>query len=106
MGQFYRWMEGFPNVLRRDTIFDDLADRQVHGRSISPAHQKTNVLATDVGVALSRWDLEDRIYRLRDLIVAYRTLATEDANGLTRYRRLTGWTTSCKSDLHVDFDSS
>jgi tetratricopeptide (TPR) repeat protein len=68
-------MEGFPDARHDTTNFDDLADRQVHGRFISPAHQKTNVLATAVGAAISGrgWDT----YRIRDFSVAYRTLATE-----------------------------
>jgi len=76
-GNFHWWWEGFPNVPVDDALFDDLADRHVNARSISPAHQKRNVLATDVGEALSRWNGEDRTSRLRDLIVAHRTLATE-----------------------------
>jgi len=88
-GHFHRCKEDFRNVCNDETLFDDdlwvcgslfddLADRQVYGRFISPADQKMKVLATDLGAALSFWDCqEDRISRLRDLIVAYRSFATE-----------------------------
>ena len=91
-GNFHRYKEDFRNVCNDETLFDDdlwdrqvcgslfddLADRQVYGRFISPADQKMKVLATDLGAALSFWDCqEDRISRLRDLIVAYRSFATE-----------------------------
>jgi hypothetical protein len=68
-GTFHRLMEGFENIRDGKTIFDDLADRQVHGRSISPEQQKREVWAIEIGAAMFLgWrDLEDRLSRLREL---------------------------------------
>jgi len=78
-GTFYRSKERITVVPHVKTLFEALADRQVHGRAISQAQQKTDVLATDVGVALACSDLEQRTLRLRDLMVAYRrTFAATD----------------------------
>jgi hypothetical protein len=77
-GTFHRTMGQFPCVWNDETLFHDLADRQVNGRSISPAQQTRNVLAADIGAELSLWGRVDSdSYRLRDLIVAYRTLAAK-----------------------------